>query len=189
MNVKNFLTFSFVFMIIFLVTDGFHHRHFHTLSSTNCPDETKPLVVTIKSFHTKIFNFGQKVITEIVYEVEEPLNDLKMTAQISRCNYTKSSICELYLEKATITDICEIIEMEDTAWTAYLQTFNPPISKCPIEPGNFTSRYASEKTDMIDLSAWFSDGLWQIQNILYSGDQKVGCFITEIEIYTPEQEH
>ncbi|XP_044746122.1 ganglioside GM2 activator-like [Coccinella septempunctata] len=140
----------------------------------------------IESFHTKIFNFGQKVMTEIVYEVRQEIGDLKMTAQISRCNYTKNSTCEVYLEKATISDICDIIEMENTAWTIYLQTFDPPITKCPVQRGNYTSRYASEKTEMIDLSAWFSDGLWRIQNNLYSGDRRVGCFITEIEIFTPE---
>ncbi|KAL3285928.1 hypothetical protein HHI36_000446 [Cryptolaemus montrouzieri] len=133
-----------------------------------------------------MYHFGQMVLTEVNYEVKKEIDHLKIIAKISKCNSTNNSACETYLEKATLSDLCDIFEMKDTTWSAYLATFTPPIERCPIEAGEYTSNYASGKTDVIDLSAWFSDGLWKTETLLYSGDQLAGCFETHIQIYTPE---
>lgn len=65
------------------------HRHFHTISAQNCPNDTEPdFDVVIRRFHTKYFNFGQKVITEIAYEFQKEIGDLKVTLSvISRNNF------------------------------------------------------------------------------------------------------
>lgn len=160
---------------------------FSGFSWENCDEGKDPVVIKSLTVEPNpIVDPGNVTIsaeTQTRVHLSAPLK-VELTVQKEVAGFWVKVPCVEQIGSCTFEDMCDVLDMllpPGQPCPEPLHTYGLPCH-CPFKEGTYSLPKSVVTLPHLDLPSWLTTGNYRIQNILSSGEKRLGCFKIDVSL-------